>query len=213
MHRRLGEFCRAVKGPDASIVEQRLEAFDGLVKPALHPYGFYIWKLGGSDSGYSLRLHVWLPHTRPRQKPDWPPHSHNANLFSLLLMGEVENHEWNWRTDPGGGQVLYEVGYQCDQSVLRKTGEYGATTDLTISKFHQGQSYCVPSGQIHASEVARERATVTLVLLSEDAIGSSMVVGSRDGHSSYTFDRNAVAPDQHIQARQIALEGRGNVLR
>ncbi|MEM1078939.1 MAG: hypothetical protein AAGI09_10465 [Pseudomonadota bacterium] len=128
-------------------------------------------------------------------------------------MGEIENREWNWRTDLNGGQVLYEVGYQCNQSVLRKSGEYGATAGLTISKFRQGESYCVPSGQIHASEVAYERAAATLVFLSENAIGTSIVVESRDGEAKYTFDRNVVDPYQHALAKQIALEARGNLLR
>ncbi|MEM9319666.1 MAG: hypothetical protein AAGA70_11765, partial [Pseudomonadota bacterium] len=156
--------------------------------------------------------HVWLPYSRLRQEPDWPPHSHNSDLFSLLLIGEIENHEWNWQSNPMSKEVLYEVGYQENRSMILKTDEFGRTTDLSITKFEQGQSYYVPKGQFHASEVASDQTAVTLVLLSETKVGNSIVVGSRDGASSYTFDRNAVDPEQHVKARQAALKGINDLL-
>ncbi|MEO0454918.1 MAG: hypothetical protein AAFY98_12410, partial [Verrucomicrobiota bacterium] len=81
-----------------------------------------------------------------------------------------------------------------------------------ISKVRQGESYCVRSGQIHASEVVYGRAAATLVLLSENVAGTSVVVGSRDGESKYTFDRSDVDPNQYVQAKQIALEARAKLL-
>ena len=87
--------------------------------PTLHPYGFYIWKLHATIEDFDLRLHVWLSEFRRRQKPDWPPHSHNSDLYSLVLCGSVTNLVWDWESSDAGNQIVYEVSYQENQSKLR----------------------------------------------------------------------------------------------
>ena len=57
----------------------------------VHPYGFLVLNLGAVGDCYELRLHVWLADFRPRQEPDWPPHTHPGHFHSFVLEGVVKN--------------------------------------------------------------------------------------------------------------------------
>ena len=172
--------------------------------PTIHPYGFYVWKLHVPDlREFSLRLHVWLPNERPRQTPDWPPHSHNSDLYSLVLEGCVSNHTWDWKPDVAGDKVLYEVAYDAGLSTLAKSDERGTLVGECVQFARRFESYLVPLRKIHASHIAHERSAVTLVLISTNTVGSSMVVGDQNGQEGYVFDRHAVDAVSTAKAREI----------
>ena len=200
-------FCERVAGQDAaSQVLNVIQDQKSYGLATIHPYGFYIWKLPSISPHYALRVHVWLPATRNRQVPDWPPHSHNSNLHSFVLAGKVSNLTWQWVNDPSGQNQLYDVGYEGPLSKLTRTNEIGRLEAKTEETFLPASDYLVPTGIFHASEVVQGLSSVTLVLLEKETTGVSQVVGETSGHPNYIFDRLDASESEQREARGAAFE-------
>ena len=202
------DFCSNVMGAShAKVAVSQLLSFRPDNYPTLHPYGFHIWKIETPPAfEFSLRLHAWISELRQRQSPDWPPHSHNSDLHSLVMEGEVSNYTWGWLPSKVGDRSLYEVGYDGNLSTLTKTEERGFLYDGCIHKIARLQNYLVPMQQIHASEVRPEASAVTLVLLSRKSVGSPKVIGDLEGNERYVFNRQEVNVDTMTKARDLVAK-------
>ena len=85
-----------------------------------HPYGFLVVRLPAKISDADVRFNVWLRENRPGQEPNWPIHSHEVSMSSLVVRGELENVAW---PEPkfGFGEPLYLASYTKTTSVLTKS--------------------------------------------------------------------------------------------
>lgn len=207
MRKELAEFCHMIAGAEAAErLFGRLFDVSCFSYATIHPYGFYIWKLPEISPKYSLRVHVWLPEIRRRQQPDWPPHSHNSNLYSFIISGQITNFTWSWEADDAGVNQIYEVGYEGGLSKLTKTAMIGNLTTEQKHTYLSPSSYLVPAGVYHASEVDRHASAVTVVLLDNKTDGPSRVIGLVDGDPGYVFDRKHTLEDDQKMAREIVRQ-------
>lgn len=205
MREELTTFCQKIAGSEAAeLLFERLLDTSSFEMATIHPYGFYIWKMPEISPSFSLRVHVWLPRARKRQQPDWPPHSHNSNLHSFILAGQITNCTWEWEPDGAGHYQMYEVGYDGGLSSLRKTSVTGNLVAEKRHVYRSGSSYLVPSGVYHASEVDERSSAVTVVLLDRNIYGTSKVIGAKQGENRYVFNREAASDVDQRKASEVA---------
>ena len=144
----------------------------------LHAYGFYIIS-AYALSGIRVRFHVWLKGIRRAQAPVWPPHCHRSTMTSHVLHGGLTNVTWPDLLI-GFGQPLYYVVIEEGRSFLHRT-----PVELTLGAERRehvaaGQSYVVPKGIIHDTQVPPDGECVTMCLFHTDRSGKSLVVGAAD---------------------------------
>ncbi len=170
-----------------------------------HPYGFYVMRPGIAVGRYQLRIHVWLAGERNRQNPDWPPHTHNSVLHSLVVKGAVVSRTWDWIEQPDGRYVQYEVGYDGSNSILSRTSSVGALQNESSALVEAGMSYTVPPHLFHATDVSELIEAVTLVLVATEVSGNAVVAGDSNGLNQYIFERAAVNEERRKMAKDAAL--------
>ena len=159
------------------------------VKATQHPYGFYIWRLPWDNSCWQLRIHMWLPEERLRQEPDWPVHSHSGRLHSFVLEGVVSNEDFYFHQQQDGAGAIYQVSYEGQISVLKKTELRGSVRSASKYSITAGGRYFVERDQFHASDVDAGSTSVTLVLMEKGRVTYSHVFGDAAGPSRLEFDR------------------------
>ena len=205
MLERIKAFALSVTGYDTtSHLVERLRDFR-TTGAVLHPYGFYIWKMESGNDEFDMRIHAWLSGSRQRQKPDWPTHTHSVDLHSLVLCGSVTNTMWEWKSSQNGEQMIYEVGYQKNLSILRRSRERGTLIGERIQVVEEGEKYTVPAHCYHATDVGLSEAALTLVLMPKRAPESSKVVGDINGDKEYFFERQKIE-DQKLTVATNMIE-------
>ena len=171
--------------------------------PTLHPYGFYILQ----DPELGCRFHVWLRSRRNRQNPDWPPHSHDRDMKSRVVVGEVENFEWDFIEKKSGRKAIYNVDYEGDFSIIRKTERVGDLSSGSRVSVSSGSCYFVSAGDIHATEVCKNSFVLTVAAFSKIITSTSYVVGDVKGDGFYKIRRSNISSNERIKiANEIASE-------
>ena len=169
-----------------------------------HPYGFLVVRLPAKISDADVRFNVWLKENRPGQEPNWPIHSHEVSMSSLVVRGELENVVW---PEPrfGFGEPLYLASYTKTTSVLTKC-------DLRISEGRKssetvraGTQYEVAKGLFHATNISDDAECVTLCMFHAEENGIGTVLGA-DGHPQrIEFQRFAVTPETAEATKELLL--------
>ena len=189
---RIHAFALSVTGDDTTnYLMEHLTSFRA-TEALLHPYGFYVWKMESGNDEFDMRLHAWLCGSRQRQRPDWPAHTHSSDLYSLVLFGSVTNTMWEWKSSEGGGQMIYEVSYKKNLSILRRSKERGTLVCEHSKMVEKGEYYMVPAHRYHATDVGLSEAALTLVLMPRRTSGPSKVVGDINGNEEYFFERRKI---------------------
>ena len=105
----------------------------------IHPYGFFIVK-PLVNSKRQIRLHIWLPGNRRRQKPDWPTHNHNFDLHSVIIKGELTHHIWEVTSNIDSPLALHKVSYIDSISKLTRIPGTVACKEINSDAYTSGNS-------------------------------------------------------------------------
>ena len=155
---------------------------------AWHPLGFVLFKLGSVEGLGSLRLHVWPDKDRRPQYPYWSIHNHMWDLNSHILCGAATNEIYDIKQSEGNHQ-FYRVSYEGNNSILERTGRRLACQLGSSITYGRGEYYVVEGDIYHATKVAAETFTATLVLTTEAKKAAPTVVGDWNGNSKYIYAR------------------------
>jgi len=160
----------------------------------VHPYGFHIVKIRVLPE-YQLRLHIWLKGIRPMQMPKWPPHDHNFDIDSMVLIGNMRHLTWKIDNSSNNQGIIYEVAYKDNTSILSKSDKL---TGLELEKdevYPCGHVYHFKRGIFHSIEIPFENVAATLCIASSYSDEPSRVFGESGKLDKYEFTRSKVLPD------------------
>jgi hypothetical protein len=155
---------------------------------------------------FDARIHVWLKGARCCQSPHWPAHRHNAELHSFVCYGRLTNTTWRFTESASGTRVIYEVSYENNQSVLRRTSKVGDLLMVDEDHVHAGLEYAVSPETFHATDVRRQEVAITLVLIAKKTNGSALVAGDASGKEAYIFDRTNVTDASVASSRTLVFD-------
>lgn len=155
------------------------------------PFGFLIADLSPPVAARLLRLHVWPKGFREEQGPHWPIHPHAWDLRSWVLTGSITNETYTIQHLLGDdGRPLYaSKGVGGPQSVLVRTEHRVLCSLVGSTTYRAGQTYFVPQGQYHATQVPLDSLTATMAVMWNRADAPPLVVGTNDGLDTYTYER------------------------
>lgn len=148
-------------------------------------------------------MHVWLPDIRVRQTPDWPAHTHNSRFESVIVAGFVEAFFWDFEEKSGDNSCLYEVHYDDETSILRRTNVTGAASIRSSIIVKEQDSYVVEPHRFHSTEVPSELSAVSIVVQDTREFGISRVIGGSRGDSEYRFCREGIGSEELDSVRNL----------
>jgi len=173
----------------------------------IHPYGFLVLKLGEVGKCYELRLHVWLANFRPRQEPDWPPHTHPGHFHSFILEGVLKNQIWNVEEKVHGSACLYNVSYKNSKSVLTNTGIRVDCIQKKTRSYSSGECYTIIPGQYHSIDVEQNSLAITTTLMEKTNFGEfPHVVGEFIEVTEIHFERMSLEANRQAEAFSLVRE-------
>lgn len=160
----------------------------------IHPHGFYVVLLGRTDTE-EWRLHFWPK--GPRIVTGMPAfiHTHNCDIESLILKGQITNIQYNVSAHSSGGQPLYEVNYGGDRyaaatsNYLVKTATRVQVTIQRRDTYTCGENYNIERNSYHEAVVSDRDVTSTLVCMHRRSADSVMVVGLDGYPQTIAFTR------------------------
>ena len=154
-----------------------------------HPLGFVLMKLEPAppELGFT-RLHVWPEGRRHAQEPRWLIHDHVFALDSLVLVGEIENLEFE--TCEGSEHRIYSVRYENGASVLVATDQLVMSTLTKRERYCAGDRYSIAQGVFHRSWVESGSLCGTLVVTKEHVTADPRVLGALDALETYRYERH-----------------------
>lgn len=152
----------------------------------VHPHGFYVVPLRRS-ADCDWRFHYWPQ--GPRELRGMPAfiHTHDRQVDSLILHGEMKNVVYNIEVSEMGASPLYQVEYLGDKysratsNRLVITNERVNAIELEAKVVEPFGSYCVERHSYHEAQVPNDIATATLVCMHNFIHGPVYVVGC-DGY-------------------------------
>ena len=161
-----------------------------------HPLGFAHGELLRRDDT-SLRLHIWDSSQRFVQEPRWLVHTHAFDLKSVVLVGQLTNHLFQW-TDmiSNPDSRIYRIGYEADVSRLEATDIFGRCEPVSSEDYTMGADYGVDFGDFHTSFVPEGTFTATIARTIRRP-GTPLVVGEIAGRPSYSYGRNELSQHAH----------------
>jgi hypothetical protein len=171
-------------------------------KLTIHPYGFYIIK-PFTEKEKQIRLHVWLDSIRKRQEPDWPPHNHNYDINSYVLMGKVTNFCWSAMKNPSSRNVIYTIQYNGSKSHLIKTANTVKINLISEQIVTENHNYDLKKDVFHSIEVDYNKPAVTLCIMSNPSSRKPNVIGEINGKEKYTFLRESLNKNEKIEVLKI----------
>lgn len=148
-----------------------------------------------------IRFHVWLPDGK-RGVTDLAVHSHQPFAQSWILAGEGIDHQYevkrvtevadatheefglSWNTGDGSGPSKQYSAHQ-HSSVVAATGRLVHTKLVESTTHRRNDSYTIPSGEFHSSQVAPDALHATLFYFdaSQGFIRDAPVLGPVRGKS------------------------------
>lgn len=160
----------------------------------IHPHGFFVALLGRTKTE-EWRLHFWPK--GPRVVTGMPAfiHTHNCQVESRILKGQITNVLYAVAAAPTGGQPLYEVNYGGDRyaaatsNILRKTATRVQTTIQQEFLLTCGDAYHVERYAYHEAVVPDRDNTLTLVCMHGRSSGAVAVVGIDGYPDTVAFTR------------------------
>jgi len=161
---------------------------DEEVIPLYHPLGFVSCVIPHPDQAVKLRLHYWPEKDRRLKNPNWPVHTHNYRLSSLVLSGTICDKQYSAFKEGGGDSCLYAVEYSGEDSLIRDTGERCSFKLISEASRAAGQQYCVERGTFHESVVMANTSAATFVCLTQKGTEPPLVAGEPTGQA-YPYER------------------------
>jgi hypothetical protein len=160
----------------------------------IHPHGFYVVLLGRTDTE-EWRFHFWPQ--GPRTIVGMPAfiHTHDRQVESRILQGQLTNTIYELATVPTGGLPLYEVGYGGDRYASTTSNFLRLTTTRVQPIVRRrdimecDDEYHVERHAYHEATVPEHLATSTLVCMHGRAPGAVMVIGLDGYPETITFRR------------------------
>lgn len=146
-----------------------------------HPLGFFRLKLSSTSVG-PVYLHYWPDTQKYIEHNELRVHRHSVDVFSLVLMGEVEDEQYSWLDDCRGPLHLLKQDLSGKKQGLEKTGIRGMLQQETRRLFRAGDCYTVSKACFHRSTWTRGRVAATLCVFAGESLQAPMVVEP--------FDRN-----------------------
>jgi hypothetical protein len=175
-----------------SLVKSHLRNSD--TNGLIHPHGFYVFPLHVTESA-NWRLHVWPRGDRTVTGMPASVHTHDVDVDSRVLIGELTNTIYDVFDTSVGGLPLYEVIYQGDKytrnasNILRKTDRRVAITDVSETKLLEGAFYTMEAHEFHNAIVDPRQLTVTLVRMHSRKRGAAQLVGLEGYPDEIIFGR------------------------
>lgn len=160
----------------------------------MHPHGFYVVLLSRNDTE-EWRFHFWPKGSRAITGMPAYIHTHDRQVESRVLQGQLTNILYDVDTVSIGGHPLYQVSYQDDRYVATTTNSLRNThrrAQPLIRNFHtvgRGDTYQIERHSYHESVVSQQLATSTIVCMYERSPGPIMVVGLDGYPETITFTR------------------------
>jgi hypothetical protein len=175
------------------IVESRITA---AIAPFWHPLGFFRIELGSDDAGLRYFLHFWPDKLRSTQDPAWMVHRHVWDLESLVLLGGLEDFEYERIEDAAQAEIcgpLYEAHVRPGLSVLERTSDTLSLEHRSADEIAPGRFYRIDIGRFHKTLVPDDSFCCTLVRIGPRLRSLSQVLGDWTGDASVQYDRIPVA--------------------
>jgi hypothetical protein len=167
--------------------------------PALafwHPYGFVKFPVT-RDSTRRLSLHVWHPRIRRLQTPQHLCHTHGWLLESIVLAGRLVDRRFEVVSSVDGGAFLYEVEYEGDNSIARRTSNAVTTRLVEEKEVAVGVRYAIPRDDFHTT-VTPETIVVTAVRNVEDPVVPGATVRSAMDPAVLRYRRGALSDSDRL---------------
>ncbi len=181
------EVCQAIR--DYRIDESQL---------SIHPYGFFIIKVL-TNKNFQVRLHFWFEGVKRKQNPDWPPHNHSFDIYSLVLQGELSHTIYDVRRSSLGKNTLYQVEYSADISLLKKTSTAISYSELETKKYGKNDTYSLCCEQFHSINHIGKGDAITLCVMTNNNNSTQYVLGDISGDQRYIFKRREVYKEERLQ--------------
>lgn len=160
----------------------------------MHPHGFYVVLLSRNDTE-EWRFHFWPKESRAITGMPAYIHTHDRQVDSRVLQGQLTNILYDVNTVSVGGHPLYQVSYHGDRYAAMTTNILGNThrRAQTLIRSHHtikcGDTYQIERHCYHESVVSQQLATSTIVCMHERSPGAIMVVGLDGYPETITFTR------------------------
>ena len=156
-----------------------------------HPYGFLVIRLGTYAGQTQVRLHIWPLGQRDRQQPDWPIHNHSWLLESHILCGHICDRQYQITPDSDGLHRLYTTRFEHTRSYMEATTTRAHCSSAMVRVHATGDTYAIPHGIYHSTDVDADVFATTLVLMSQPTGEPPSVLGQLSGEMQYMFERRS----------------------
>lgn len=160
----------------------------------MHPHGFYVVLLNRTETE-EWRFHFWPEGSRSVVGMPGLIHTHDCNVESRILQGQLTNVLYDIVSVPTGGQPLYEVVYNGDRyssttsNILHRTDRRVQPVVRDRITMERGDVYRVESHAFHEAIVSERIATATLVCMHGRSPGPVSVVGLEGYPDKIDFNR------------------------
>lgn len=160
----------------------------------VHPHGFYVVPLSRNNAE-EWRFHFWPK--GPRAITGMPAyiHTHDRQVESRVLQGQLTNILYDVDVVSIGGHPLYQVNYHGDRyvatttNILRNTHRRAQLLIRSCRTIGCGDAYQIERHSYHESVVSQQFVTSTIVCMHERSPGAIMVVGLDGYPETITFTR------------------------
>lgn len=166
-----------------------------------HPYGFTVVRLSYPViPRWQLRVHLWPPRgiqrhrLRANRTADQQIHAHGWRIWSIVMIGEIEEETYRLAEDEASELAEYSVvtDYVTNVSRLRldRDGLAVARVQQTL-RSSQTAPYLIPTGSPHLSRSAGKHWSVSLVATETVDAPRSTVIAPRSLGPAVVNDRRA----------------------
>lgn len=167
-------------------LEENLDYYLKNSEPLWHPLGFVSCLVESIQNNEFYRIHYWPKDLRRTKNPNWPIHTHCYDLESLILEGSITDIQYEIKK--GEDHQVYQVEYSGEDSKIIKTNSSISLDIMFAQQRYQAESYFVPKGIFHQSEVNLKATAVTFVHLSNKDNTFPLVVGENKA-IEYPYER------------------------
>jgi len=148
-----------------------------------HPLSFIILKLGDN-----IKLHIW-PDTKRALSPEVSIHSHQHDLISFILTGEITNLTYKVKGNENGNFAIYNGSYEdnYETRILTKTQNRVECELINKVTYKTGDSYQVNHYDYHTSFVPTNKFTSTLVV----TLGrkNPIIIGDKNDKDKFIYKK------------------------
>jgi hypothetical protein len=163
----------------------------------VHPHGFFVFPLLHNDVE-EWRFHVWPKGPRVVKGMPANIHTHDLDIDSRIIQGELTNILYDITPTDSGGHPLYQVSYKGDKysprasNILQKTNKKVQVNPTSREIVKCGGIYHIKKHVYHEAFVSEDIITATLVRMHSRAAGDIKVVGLNGYPETISFQRTTI---------------------